>query len=252
MPSSEMSITMPDNIPPSVSLTGPSGGSSFSPGSSIALTATASDSDGTVVKVEFYQNFSKIGESTSAPYAATWNNAPTGNFVLTALAYDDAGYAVRSAGVPVAVVSPPTPPTPTPSTPLPPLPPETPVTPVANIPQPQIPALPSDVGKVKVAAVTPLIKAGAVAQFLIICAKVDPAQPTMVNYRLGGTATPGVHYSLDNVTLQALIPPGGRGAIVSMETMPMVKGRKTVALTIAPGIGYAPGRGSAVVRIVSH
>jgi len=148
---------------------------------------------------------------------------------------------VRSAGVPVAVVSPPAPQTP-----------DAPVPPVVDAPEPQIPALPSNVGKVKVAAVTPLIKAGAVAQFLIVCSQADPAQPTMVNYSLGGTATAGVHYSMDNITFQAMIPPGGRGAIVPLETMPMMNGRKTIALTIMPGIGYTPGRGSAVVKIISR
>src|SRR5207249_4148774 len=44
----------PGNVPPSVSLTPPSNGASFTAPPSITITASASDSDGTVRKVDFY------------------------------------------------------------------------------------------------------------------------------------------------------------------------------------------------------
>jgi hypothetical protein len=43
------------NSPPSVSLTSPSNGASFTTPATITLTATASDSDGSVTKVDFYR-----------------------------------------------------------------------------------------------------------------------------------------------------------------------------------------------------
>src|SRR5205814_317177 len=54
------------NHPPSVSLIAPANGTSFPAGSNITLTATASDSDGSIAKVEFYRGgTSLIGTATS-------------------------------------------------------------------------------------------------------------------------------------------------------------------------------------------
>lgn len=77
------------NTKPSVSLTAPANNASFFSGSNITLTATASDPDGTVTKVEFYQGTEKIGESVSSPYTFAWNNVQAGSYTLTARAYDN-------------------------------------------------------------------------------------------------------------------------------------------------------------------
>ena len=37
------------------------------------LAATASDADGTVTKVEFFNGAAKLGEDTTAPYSFTWS-----------------------------------------------------------------------------------------------------------------------------------------------------------------------------------
>src|SRR5437868_5408253 len=142
LPSNEVSLTLPNNIPPAVSVTSPGAGSSFTTGESIGVSANASDADGSIAKVEFYLDSSKIGESTSAPYFTTWNNAQPGAYVLTALAYDDANTAVRAAGVVVTINSP--------SAPSDPSTPSSPSTPAA----PPTPAAPGfgNVGKVRVAA----------------------------------------------------------------------------------------------------
>jgi len=44
------------NQPPTVSITSPSDGATFTEGDNITINADASDSDGTVTKVEFYQD----------------------------------------------------------------------------------------------------------------------------------------------------------------------------------------------------
>ncbi|TYP75827.1 Ig-like domain-containing protein [Aquimarina intermedia] len=77
------------NEAPTVSITQPVNGQSFTVGSSITIHASASDSDGNVTKVEFYRNGTKIGEDTNSPYSFTWNNASSGSYSLIAKAIDD-------------------------------------------------------------------------------------------------------------------------------------------------------------------
>jgi hypothetical protein len=79
------------NQPPAVSLTGPANGATFTAPATIGLTATASDSDGTVTSVEFYSaGTTLLGTDTTAPYSFTWNNVPAGTYQLTAVARDNA------------------------------------------------------------------------------------------------------------------------------------------------------------------
>ena len=55
------------------------------------LAATASDPDGTVTRVEFFNGTTKLGEDTTAPYTLQWNVGAAGTYTLTARATDNAG-----------------------------------------------------------------------------------------------------------------------------------------------------------------
>lgn len=79
------------NINPTVSLTAPANGATFTAPANITLTATAADSDGTVTKVEFFNGATKLGEDLDSPYSFAWNNVPAGTYSLTARATDNAG-----------------------------------------------------------------------------------------------------------------------------------------------------------------
>lgn len=92
------------NLPPIVSITSPASSASFPEGSSITIRAQASDSDGNIVKVEFYNGSVKIGERTSAPYSFTWTNVQAGTYVLTAVATDNGGLSTTSAQVSISVL----------------------------------------------------------------------------------------------------------------------------------------------------
>ena len=92
------------NSLPTVVLTAPAGGSSGTVGVPIALTATAADSDGSVVGVEFFDNGVKIGATdTSAPYSVNWTPTASGGRSLTARAADDQGATTISATVGVTI-----------------------------------------------------------------------------------------------------------------------------------------------------
>src|SRR5579862_502316 len=101
----ESEATKAANKAPTVALTSPANGSTFTAGTPILLAANASDPDGTISKVEFYRGGSTlIGTATSAPYSYTWTNATSGTYSLTAKAYDDRRAATTSSAVSTTVV----------------------------------------------------------------------------------------------------------------------------------------------------
>jgi hypothetical protein len=97
-----------DNQLPSVAITAPANGSVYpvSP-TNIQLTATASDPDGGVARVDFFSNGSNyIGQASgSGPYSFLWVNALPGTNVITAVATDIYGATRTSAGVSIYVNS---------------------------------------------------------------------------------------------------------------------------------------------------
>jgi len=101
--SGSVSVTVNANTPPAVSLTSPSGGTSFMAPASTTVAAAASDANGSVVRVDFYAGATLIGSDTSSPYAVSWSNVAAGSYVLTAKATDNAGASTMSAGVSVTV-----------------------------------------------------------------------------------------------------------------------------------------------------
>ena len=94
------------NTPPTVSLRHlrPTGPPTSVP--TIPLAATASDADGNVTQVSFYNGASLIGTLiTLPPYALSWTNVPIGTYTLTAVATDDLGATTTSGAVTVQVVA---------------------------------------------------------------------------------------------------------------------------------------------------
>ena len=91
------------NQPPTVSLTRPAASSTFTAPASITLAATASDSDGTVTRVDFYRGSTLLWSDTSSPYGYTWTNVASGSYQLTAVARDDDGATRTSAAAGVTV-----------------------------------------------------------------------------------------------------------------------------------------------------
>jgi subtilisin family serine protease len=97
-----LSATM-GNQPPTVSVTSPAPGATFVAPATIPIVASASDADGSVTRVEFYEGANLIGSDTTAPYTATLTNVPLGNYTLIAVAVDNAGGTTTSAPVGVSV-----------------------------------------------------------------------------------------------------------------------------------------------------
>ncbi|HKV41578.1 MAG TPA: glycoside hydrolase family 9 protein, partial [Blastocatellia bacterium] len=74
--SAPVSVTVnpPADIPPTVSITSPASGASFSAPASVAISASAADSDGTVTRVDFFSGATLVGGSTTAPFTFTLPN----------------------------------------------------------------------------------------------------------------------------------------------------------------------------------
>lgn len=93
----------PGNVAPTVALTSPSNSSSFTAPATIALSANAADSDGSVTGVEFLANGSVIGTDSTSPYSYSWSNVAAGSYNLTARATDNSGAKTTSSAVGVNV-----------------------------------------------------------------------------------------------------------------------------------------------------
>jgi len=101
--SSNIIITV--NQPPSVALITPAANASFYAPADVTINANATDADGSIVKVEFFQGTTKLGEVLTAPYSFNWTNVPAGNYAITANATDNRGAITTSAVINITVTT---------------------------------------------------------------------------------------------------------------------------------------------------
>jgi regulation of enolase protein 1 (concanavalin A-like superfamily) len=103
--SAAVSITVEPapNQPPSVTLTSPTSGATYTAPATISLAATASDPENRLTRVEFYRGSTLLGSDTDAPFSFTWSSVPAGSYSLTAKAIDADGGATTSAVVSITV-----------------------------------------------------------------------------------------------------------------------------------------------------
>src|SRR6266403_1727395 len=78
-----------NRVPPSVTLAAPTNGEQFTAPADITLSANASDTDGTIKKVEFFQGTTLLGTDYTPPYTVTWKAVGPGSYTLAARATDN-------------------------------------------------------------------------------------------------------------------------------------------------------------------
>jgi hypothetical protein len=100
---------------PTVAITNPLDNATFIGPTNIQISAQASDSDGSIARVEFYADGSLVGTRFAPPYSVVWSNVAPANYnrELVAYAVDNAGVGVFSTPVNVTIQ-----PAPSPSIPL--------------------------------------------------------------------------------------------------------------------------------------
>ena len=90
------------NQPPTVAITSPTNGASFTSPANVPITANASDPDGSVTNVPFFDGSTFLGETNNTPYTVTATLA-TGSHALTAVVTDNLGLSATSVVVTVTV-----------------------------------------------------------------------------------------------------------------------------------------------------
>jgi hypothetical protein len=85
---------------PIINLTSPMVGGNinenYTDSTKVFISANATDPDGTIMKVEFFANGSKIAEKTTAPYEFLWKDVLPKDYVFTAKATDNRGNITNS------------------------------------------------------------------------------------------------------------------------------------------------------------
>jgi hypothetical protein len=112
-PASPSASTIPGNQPPVVHLTSPNSTTIYGEPGNLFLSATASDPDGVITKVEFStapfsgSPFTLVATVTTPPYSFSLNVTTAAVFVIQAKAYDNGGLtATDSVRIRVAVSDP--------------------------------------------------------------------------------------------------------------------------------------------------
>jgi uncharacterized protein (DUF1800 family) len=96
-----ITVAVGTNQPPTVSLA--ASPTAVKVGASSLLTATASDVDGTISKVTFYDGSTFLGQAMSAPFTYDFKPQTTGTHTVTAVAFDDANAQTTSGAVSITV-----------------------------------------------------------------------------------------------------------------------------------------------------
>lgn len=91
------------NMSPTVSLTTPTGGDAFEVGTSVILAANATDSDGSVTSVSFYDGTTLLSTDLSSPYTFDWIANGVGTHTITAVATDNNGASTTSMAIIIEV-----------------------------------------------------------------------------------------------------------------------------------------------------
>ena len=103
VPSIAHMLSLQSNSPPATALTQPANGATFTAPATVNLSATATDTDGSVTKVEFFNGPTRLGEDSTDPYAFTWSGVTAGTYTLTARATDNSGDTTTSTSSTITV-----------------------------------------------------------------------------------------------------------------------------------------------------
>jgi hypothetical protein len=89
--------------PPTVSLTSPTDGSTYSAPANISLAASVTPNGHSITKVQFYSGANLLNDDGASPYSFVWTNVDIGGYSLFARAIYDSGASVDSPAANVTV-----------------------------------------------------------------------------------------------------------------------------------------------------
>jgi len=100
------SFTFGPYYPSSVVILSPRDGAVSSAPTDIAITVSASESDGRITNAQFFNGSLQLGQTSLAPYSFLWTNVAAGAYTLTAVTTDDQGETNVSSPVHIIVTPP--------------------------------------------------------------------------------------------------------------------------------------------------
>jgi RHS repeat-associated protein len=103
--SAPIAVTVSPDVAPVITLTAPTDGAKLKTPASITVSAAANDPDGTIARVDFFQNGTLVGSATQAPFSITLGSVRAGSYTFLARAVDDGGVTSDSAPVSVTVAA---------------------------------------------------------------------------------------------------------------------------------------------------
>ena len=101
--SNEISYTPGTNALPTIVLSSPATGSTYTAPGSISLAASVTPNGHTISKVQFFSGAALLGQTTNSPYTLAWNGVAAGSYVVSAQVVYDSTNSVSSASVAVTV-----------------------------------------------------------------------------------------------------------------------------------------------------
>ncbi|MFA6047108.1 MAG: Ig-like domain-containing protein, partial [Phycisphaerales bacterium] len=99
-----VTVTVGPAQPPTVAITMPGSGATYTAPATVAITASATAVAGaTITQVEFLRGTTVVGTATSSPFTFNWNNVAAGSYTLTARATDSRTSKATSSPVTITV-----------------------------------------------------------------------------------------------------------------------------------------------------
>jgi hypothetical protein len=98
---SGVTFTAVEDVPPTVTITTPTSGTTYVGPTNVLLEASATSSDAVIETVTFYNGSTKLGKGPGY----SWNNIPAGTYSITAVATDNYGVSTTSAPVTLIITA---------------------------------------------------------------------------------------------------------------------------------------------------
>jgi endoglucanase len=105
-PSASASSSPGGNQAPTVGLTSPTAGQTFTAPATVNFAATASDPGGSVARVDFLNGSTVLGSDTTSPYTFAWANVAAGTYSVSARAVDNLGATASTTPISIRVNAP--------------------------------------------------------------------------------------------------------------------------------------------------
>ena len=103
--STEVVYTIPVATAPTIVLSSPVSGASYTAPATISCAASVTANGHTITQVQFYNGATLLGTVAAAPYSYSWNSASAGTYSLSAKAVYDSGSTVASTPANVTVTN---------------------------------------------------------------------------------------------------------------------------------------------------